>query len=118
MTLRRSKHLAVIQFAPATTKETALGAFPRTRGECEDGERPCRFETCRYHLSHDTICDKHGNQTVIQTRGWDWSKPSCALDVADDGPKSTGYIASLLGIPQQRVSAVEQRAIAKARRGG
>lgn len=95
MTLRRSRHLAVIQFAPATDKETALRAFPRNRGECEDGERPCPWLNCKHHL-------EHGGE-------------SCALDVADEGPQTQERVAELLGVSQERVHFLEKRAIRKAR---
>ena len=106
----------VVTVSAALTKEQALAAFPKTRADCEDSARPCQFSTCRYHLSTDTISDRHGNETVIQTVAWSESKPSCALDVADDGPKSLDYVAELMGVSRVRVLRIEQAALKKARR--
>lgn len=89
-------HAAVkIEIAPATTKETALRAFPATRGECEDGERPCPHVRCRYHLEHAT--------------------ETCALDVADEGPKTFAAIGELMGLTRVRVFQIATAAIAKGR---
>ena len=85
----------VIEISPPTTKETALRAFPKTRGECEEGIRPCPFASCRYWIDHVRV--------------------SCALDVAEDGPKTQELIAELLGVSQPAVVKIEQRAIRKAR---
>lgn len=99
--MKRAKLLVVVapavkvEYAPKTTKETALRAFPKTRGECEEGERPCPFATCRYWMDH--------------------VKASCALDVADDGPMTQARVAELLSVSQPAVVKIEQRAIRKAR---
>lgn len=120
--VKRSRLLVVhapavrVEISPATTKETALRAFPKTRGECEDGERPCPFATCRYHLSREVLQDRHGNEYVVETKGWTPEKPSCALDVADDGPKSLQYVSDLLGVNRMRVLQIERRAIRRSRR--
>lgn len=66
-------------------------APPKTRGECEEGERPCPHATCRYHL--------------------DSAKESCALDVADRGPVSPKEIGEVLGITRQMVERIEGRAM-------
>lgn len=84
-----------IEISPPTSKETALASFPRTRGECEDGERPCPFATCRYWLDHE--------------------QASCALDIADEGRHTQHQVAALLGVSQPGVLKIERRAIRKAR---
>lgn len=99
--MKRSRLLVVtatavkIEISAPTSKETALRAFPATRGECEDGERPCPFASCRYWLDH--------------------ASASCALDVADDGMQTQEKVAALMGVSQQRVDYLEKRAIRKAR---
>lgn len=47
---------------------------PRARGECERGERPCPWATCRHHLGSWTL-DSDADET-------------CSLDVADRGQHS------------------------------
>jgi hypothetical protein len=63
---------------------------PRVRGDCEEGPRPCPWVQCRYHLEHE--------------------KWTCALDVADDGPRTQVEVATLLGVSQERVLFLEHRA--------
>lgn len=70
---------------------------PVTRGDCEAGERPCPWSSCRYHLG-DAAAD------------------SCALDVADRGERTHEQIASLLGVTRQRVQQLEVQALAKVAR--
>lgn len=107
---RRIFHGLPIEGQPQRT-----GDRPRTRGDCEDGCRPCPWTECRYHLATDVVRDKHGGTMVFWAAGWDWSKPSCALDVADDGPQTQEDVARLLGLTRQRLSVIEAIAIAKAR---
>jgi len=41
--------------------------------------------------------------------------PSCALDVAEDGPKTLAQVGEILGVTRERVRQIEEMAIAKAR---
>lgn len=56
---------------------------PRTRGECKDGERPCPWVGCRYHLAIDvkgkSIKYNHPLVDIVDM------PETCALDVADRG---------------------------------
>lgn len=88
---------------------------PITRGDCEDGPRPCPWLTCRYHLANDVYQDQFGNKYLRSTPDWTTEKPSCALDVADDGPKPAEFVAFLLGVKRQRVDAIEVAALRHAR---
>jgi hypothetical protein len=67
---------------------------PPTRGDCQDGPRPCPYLTCRHHLG-------------------DGAKESCALDVADRGETERRDVAALLGVSQQRVAQIERQAMAR-----
>ena len=119
--MKRSRLLVVtatavkIEISAPTSKADALRAFPKTRGECEDGERPCPFASCQYHLSQDVIQDRYGNEKIVATPGWTEAKPSCALDVADDGPKSLAYVSKLMGVNRMRVLQIERLAVVKLR---
>lgn len=72
---------------------------PITRGDCEEGPRPCPWTFCRYHLG----------------QGRD---ETCALDVAERGPHTRDVVAELLGIRGGRnsVAITEARALAKLRK--
>lgn len=69
---------------------------PAKRAECEDGERPCPFLRCRYHL---------GN---VGDRG-------CALDVSDRGGITLRECGDLIGLTEDGASKVELAALAKKR---
>ncbi len=88
--------------------------LPRSRSECRDGERPCPFVSCRYHLAIDVR--ENGSIT--------WNRPgteieeqveTCALDVADRGPMTLEEIASQLEITREAVRQIEAAALRKLR---
>jgi hypothetical protein len=86
---------------------------PRTRGDCEDGPRPCPWVACRYHLA---IAEIALNGDVRLVDEWDDGRPTCALDVADEGEHTQEEIAALMSVSQQRVDQLERRAKARAQR--
>lgn len=77
---------------------------PTCRSQCVDGPRPCPWVSCRYNLTIDII----KGRVRVNPPGED----SCALDVADRGEHSVAEIAAILGISKQRVSFIEQEALA------
>lgn len=86
---------------------------PKTRRECEKGERPCRFISCRYNLYLEVT---NGN---VKTLPWDIKdlKESCALDVAAKGDQTLEFIAELLDLTRERVRQIEEKAFTKLRKG-
>lgn len=64
-----------------------LVPLPRTRAECP-AVRPCPYQECRYHLP-----------------------TSCALDMADEGPRPLHKIAAMMGLPSERVRQIEVKAL-------
>jgi hypothetical protein len=90
---------------------------------CEDEPRPCKREGCRYHLWGEITTDKrsqpgrYGPSPRI-TEEERKVRPSCAIDVADDGPKSLGEIAKILGLSREGVRVIESRGMAKMERHG
>lgn len=89
-------------------------ARPRTRGECQGGPRPCPWVGCRYHLFLEMV---NQGRAVRLPRGLDVEpetlQPSCALDVADDGPVTLEEVAEFLGVTRERVRQVEDIALKK-----
>jgi len=64
---------------------------PKTRGDCENGIRPCPWVSCKYHLAIDVKGKK-----VSEREGWlDSGLPTCALDVAEDGCHSLEQIGKM-----------------------
>lgn len=109
---RRSSALRQVGLVKPLTKPLVR---PLTRADCEDGERPCPWATCRYHLAGE-----YGDQRKTDpAKGVNVStRPSCALDVADNGPMSEPEIAKLLDISQPRVSQLLTTAIRRAKAAG
>ena len=70
---------------------------PKVRAECVgngcNSHRPCLWTECRYHLKS--------------------FEASCALDVADDGPKDLMEIGQLLGFSTERARQLELSALRK-----
>lgn len=104
---------------------------PRTRGECLDGERPCPWVGCRWHLALD-VGERAGTLhsytrhslpirgTTAEDFEW-WSdvlvarvehaSETCALDVADSGGVTLQRVATLLGVTRERVRQIEAKAL-------
>ena len=89
--------------------------FPQTRADCPSF-RPCPHISCRYHLA----ATHHPKRPVIHTDPDDWTSatPTCALDVAAQGPHSPQQIADLWGVTRQRITQIEEQALAKLRASG
>jgi Sigma-70, region 4 len=69
---------------------------PRTRGDCIGGPRPCPW-ACRHNLTVE--------------RGWRPGRPSCALDVADQGGLTLAQIGELLGVSRERIRQIQKQAV-------
>lgn len=99
---------------------------PATRGECEEGARPCPYTACRHHLHAED--ERPG-------RPWAGKRPpplvrahsseTCALDVAHDqehrdrdGLLGLAAIGAMLGITGERARQIEERALLKLKEQG
>lgn len=97
---------------------------PRTRAECEQGERPCPWVSCRHHLYLDRALPGpgDGNRTVMTAiQGADPPDilpdptalgESCALDIAHRGGHTLEQIAEILGgLSRERIRQIEAFAL-------
>ena len=86
---------------------------PKTRGDCEDGPRPCPWVSCRHHLALVVNVTRFSQQPVrspfdgVMDGDLSNMKQTCSLDVAEDGEHTLEEVATVLGVTRQRVEAIE-----------
>lgn len=105
---------------------------PKTWGECQGIKTDCPFVTCKYHLALDVT--PGGSLAVVGVDSWperdsttgsqteteridyrvdavvryvNSGKPTCALQVAEDGPTTLEDIGDLIGVTRERVRQIE-----------
>jgi len=87
---------------------------PMKRGHCENGVRPCPFVICRYNLYLDIRGDGVLRVNFPNLEP-DEMMASCALDMAEDGPRTLDQVAGLMGMSKERARQIEASALAKLR---
>ncbi len=88
--------------------------FPKTRGECVDGPRPCPWARCRHHLHVDLTTANPPSLLVNENR-----EDTCSLDVADRaGPNgmTTEEVATVMRFTRARAQQIEAKALKHAAR--
>jgi hypothetical protein len=95
---------------------------PLLRADCEAEPRPCPWVGCRHHLAIARIATygltPNGKPRRVNIRlvaDWDDGRPTCALDVAEEGPHSVQETADAMGISLPRAYALEASALRHAR---
>jgi hypothetical protein len=82
---------------------------PRTRGDCDQVERPCPYVGCRHHLYLD-VNEKNGaiklNFPDLEP---DELLESCSLDMAELGPSTLEETGAVLNITRERVRQLAER---------
>ena len=88
---------------------------PKTRADCVNVPRPCPFVSCRYNLYLDISVN--GRRIRINFKGEpDEMSVSCALDLAEDGPRGLIDVGRLIGTSKERARQVEEVAMEKLKR--
>ena len=95
---------------PAT--EDAFVLKPRRRSDCAHGPRPCPWVSCRYNLYLD-IREDGKLKLNFPDKEPDEVSASCALDLAEDGPRTLDSIAALMGMSKERARQLEAAAFEK-----
>lgn len=84
---------------------------PRTRADCVDGPRPCKFVSCKYHLYLD-VNPRSGSVKLNFPEKELWElEETCALDVADRGGITLEEVGVIMNLTRERVRQVETRGI-------
>lgn len=91
---------------------------PQTRGDCEDGYRPCPYVSCKYHLFLDvkgeTVTTNFHEDEGEELHELFRMRYTCALDVADKNGASLEEVAEAAGsITREGVRQFEKRVVAK-----
>lgn len=84
---------------------------PKTRGDCLEGERPCPFVSCKWHLYLDVNPVRNSITINFPTIEVDELAETCALDVADRGGAHLEQIADLINVTRERIRQIELKAI-------
>jgi hypothetical protein len=101
---------------PELTPEE-LAMRPRTRGDCENGLRPCPWVSCRHHLFLDVT--KTGSLTLhFPDLEVEQLVETCALDVADLGGETLEGVGELSNCTRERIRQIEARALTRLQRRG
>jgi sigma-70-like protein len=87
---------------------------PRTRGDCENGPRPCPFVSCAHHLYLDVTDTPSITFNHPDREPWEL-KETCALDVADRGGVTLEEVGDFIGLTRERIRQVELEAVFKLR---
>jgi hypothetical protein len=105
------------ELATGRAELKALGADipyerPRTRGDCAQVPRPCPYVACKYSL----YLDVSPTGSIILNfphlePGQMPADRSCALDLAERGPKTLEYIAVVTNLTRERIRQVELKAL-------
>jgi hypothetical protein len=86
---------------------------PKTRAECQDGQRPCPYVSCQHHLYLDVSARTGAIKLNFpDLEVWDMNE-SCALDVADRGGTTLEDVGAIMNLTRERIRQVEVKALAK-----
>lgn len=96
--------------------DQVLSRQPRNRVECPPADVPCPFVACRYHVWTSTTLRQGVVVDVQVGRGWGDVKHTCALVLAEQGPRTMDQVGKILGVSRERVRQLEAGAIQFLRR--
>ncbi len=86
---------------------------PKTRGDCKDGERPCPWCGCRYHLYLDIMTTTGSLKLNFGDVELDKLPDTCALDVADRGGGTLEVVGARLNVTRERIRQVEAKMLVR-----
>jgi hypothetical protein len=86
---------------------------PVVRAQCEGGERPCPFVSCKYHLYLDVNPETGSiklNFPDIEV--WEMTE-TCALDVAERGGVTLEEVGEIMNLTRERIRQLEMSGLSK-----
>lgn len=81
---------------------------PATRGDCEGGERPCPFVSCKYNLYLDVGDNGSIKLNFPDLEVWDLPE-SCVLDIAARDGLTLEEVGTILNVTRERIRQIEAR---------
>ena len=86
---------------------------PQVRSACENGERPCPFVSCKYHLYLDVNPETGSIKLNFpHLEVWEMDE-TCALDVAGRGGITLEEVGEIMNLTRERIRQVEVRGLIK-----
>lgn len=104
-----------LELAPEETELLAELAAnrPETRADCEAGERPCPYLSCRHHLYLDVEPRTGSIKQNFPDLELHELAETCALDVADRQGVTLEVVGSLMNVTRERIRQLETQALAR-----
>ncbi len=88
-------------------------AKPKARVDCQGGERPCPFVSCKHHLYLDVSARTGAIKLNFpDLEVWEMNE-TCALDVADRGGTTLEEVGAIMNLTRERIRQVEVKGLAK-----
>ena len=120
---KREVRARTISVKRMTKRELELGRIlypdvegverPVTRADCQGGERPCPFVSCKHHLYLDVSARTGAIKLNFpDLEVWEMSE-TCALDIADRGGATLEEVGAIMNLTRERIRQVEVKGLAK-----
>ena len=120
---KREVRARTISVKRMTKRELELGRLlypdvegverPVTRADCQGGERPCPFVSCKHHLYLDVSARTGAIKLNFpDLEVWEMNE-TCALDIADRGGATLEEVGAIMNLTRERIRQVEVKGLAK-----
>ncbi len=120
---KRDVRARTISVKRMTKRELELGRLlypdvegverPVAREDCQGGERPCPFVSCKHHLFLDVSARTGAIKLNFpDLEVWEMNE-TCALDVADRGGATLEEVGAIMNLTRERIRQVEVKGLAK-----
>jgi hypothetical protein len=80
---------------------------PMVRAHCRDGERPCPFVSCKYHLYLDVNPETGSIKLNFPAKEVWQMEETCALDIAERGGVTLEEVGEIMNLTRERIRQLE-----------